>query len=233
MGSYKDELHYLLDSLPEKEIPLVKRLLEFIVILNKLELNKVETETYGQTFYIEGSAGKYAELDFCGHIMRLDDVKGWGYLSLYDEDFEQPFLDVDFEKKHLPRVWPIYYALAAKCEKIKEPFLFENDLGIEKYVEGMSLSENTEIHNISKKLYANLEVAKLMLKNRMSFKEAVIIVAKRRDKLESTIRDQCTRQMGLNVKEFKELLKDKNSFINYMVEKFPIYREFIIKDLNS
>jgi len=233
----KDELYNLINTLPEKEIPIAKRILEFIVILSQMESGKIEAETCGQTFYIEGSAGKYAELEFYGHIMELDDVKGWGRLTLYEEDLEHTIFDVDFSKNQLPKIWPIYYALAAKCERLQEPFLGSFTLEeIKEYIEGKNLNfENNDTNKknkIPKRLYVNLEVAKLMLNEGKSFKEAVSIVAKRRGVWLTTIRDECTRQMGLTVREFKKLLENKVSFINHLIEKFPVWKDFIIKEIS-
>jgi len=64
-----------------------------------------------------------------------------------------------------------------------------------------------------------------------SFNEAVSIVAEHRKKWPTTIRDHCTRQMGLTGKEFKLLIKDKNSFISHLVKHFPEWEEVIVKEM--
>lgn len=86
--------------------------------------------------------------------------------------------------------------------------------------------------NIPETLHSILEVARLMHKNGKTFSEAVHIVAKQRGKWDATVRDQCTRRIGLKTAQFKELVRGKSKLISYLVEKFPTHREFIVRKLS-
>jgi len=78
-----------------------------------------------------------------------------------------------------------------------------------------------------------LEVAKLVLKHGKSYKDAVKEVANRKNVCESTVRDKCTRRMGLNTSQFLELLQNKDKLINFLIKKFPNNRQMIIDTLGE
>ncbi|GEA15394.1 hypothetical protein E308F_16380 [Moorella sp. E308F] len=232
MSVSKDELYRLVEALPEKETLMVKMFLEFV--LSEAEAknkDKVSEQTLGTTFYIEGPSGKYAEMEFCYHLMKLDDVGGQGYFVWYNDALTQ-LGDVDFNKNDLPAVWPVYYALAAKCTIVPEPFFgdFKNREEVEMYVKGSF--NPIPLNKIPMKLSSNLEVAKLMWSGK-TYSKALTIIAQQRDlKSISTVGDQCTRQMGLNAKQFKELVDNKEKFMDHLIKHFPAYKDFIVKELS-
>lgn len=66
-----------------------------------------------------------------------------------------------------------------------------------------------------------LEVSELVLHGRKSFNEALEMVAKRKNINSSTVRDKCTRGLGINTAQFIKLLRDKKKLINFLIGKFP------------
>lgn len=76
-----------------------------------------------------------------------------------------------------------------------------------------------------------LKVARLVLKQGKSFSEAVKIVAREKNIHESTVRDKCTRRIGLNTEQFQELLKDSARLTNFLIKKFPAGVQIIYEDL--
>jgi len=76
-----------------------------------------------------------------------------------------------------------------------------------------------------------LKVARLVLKQGKSFSEAVKIVAREKNIHESTVRDKCTRRIGLNTEQFQELLKDRARLTNFLIKKFPAGVQIIYEDL--
>lgn len=84
----------------------------------------------------------------------------------------------------------------------------------------------------NKTLNQILGVANLVLSQGKSYNEAVRIIAKERNIEESTVRDKCVRRIGLKTTDqFKERLKDKKGFINFLVERFPGKEEIINDEL--
>lgn len=192
---------------------------------------------WGSTFYIEGALGRYAEMVYYGHIMVLDDVAGQGYFDLYDSESGDEISQVEFDKNDLPSIWPVYYALAAKCKTETEPFIhdeFADDLAkVKRYVETGVFRDapQTISQDIPKGLYTNLEVIKLTWSG-MTYSDAVAVVALSRNVLKSTIRDACERQLGMRTAQFIELIKDRDRVIDYLVKKFPDWKGVIVKELS-
>ncbi|WP_027718753.1 hypothetical protein [Desulfovirgula thermocuniculi] len=241
MSVLKNELHRLLDAIPEEEFLGVKRFLEFI--LSKANINiknhdfseDVRKEDpsirffFGRTFYIEGALGRYAEMEYRYHIMQLDDIAGWGRLTLYDQNLAI-IGDIEFKKEHLTEVWPVYYALAAKCTRKDKPFIDDRFAGsVEKakrYVDTGTLKDISE-EGLPKTLQTCLSVAKLVWSGE-TYNMAISTVAKSRGVGKTTIIDQCTRRIDLTAEQFRRLLKNKSEFANYLASKFPRYKELIL-----
>ncbi len=75
-----------------------------------------------------------------------------------------------------------------------------------------------------------LEVSGLMLKGR-DYVSAVNEVGRHKDVHPNTVRDKCTRQLGLDTEQFKALLRDKSQIIFFLKAKFPEYSNNILDHL--
>jgi hypothetical protein len=104
-----------------------------------------------------------------------------------------------------------------------QPLLEEKEKKIEK-----RLIEPSE--EGPQKLIQVLEVAQLVFKGE-ELNEAFKNVAKRHDIHESTVRDKCTRQLGIDTYRFRELIQDKNRFITFLKERYPQYENLINEKL--
>jgi hypothetical protein len=104
-----------------------------------------------------------------------------------------------------------------------QPLLEEKEKKIEK-----RLIEPSE--EGPQKLIQVLEVAHLVFKGE-ELNEAFKNVAKRHDVHESTVRDKCTRQLGIDTYRFRELIQDKNRFITFLKERYPQYENLINEKL--
>jgi hypothetical protein len=104
-----------------------------------------------------------------------------------------------------------------------QPLLEEKETKIEK-----RLIEPSE--EGPQKLIQVLEVAHLVFKGE-ELNEAFKNVAKRHDVHESTVRDKCTRQLGIDTYRFRELIQDKNRFITFLKERYPQYENLINEKL--
>ena len=80
------------------------------------------------------------------------------------------------------------------------------------------------------KLIQVLEVAHLVFKGE-ELNEAFKNVAKQHDVHESTVRDKCTRQLGIDTYRFRELIQNKNRFITFLKERYPHYENLINEKL--
>lgn len=80
------------------------------------------------------------------------------------------------------------------------------------------------------KLIQVLKVAELVFKGE-ELNEAFKGVATQLDVNESTVRDKCTRQLGIDTYRFRELIEDKNRFIKFLKEKYPEYENLINEKL--
>jgi hypothetical protein len=80
------------------------------------------------------------------------------------------------------------------------------------------------------KLMQVLEVAELVFKEEQLSK-AFKKVAKQHGIVESSVRDKCTRQLGIDTEQFKEIIQDKNRFITFLKEKYPQCENLINKKL--
>ncbi len=77
-----------------------------------------------------------------------------------------------------------------------------------------------------------LEVSGLMVKGR-DFVSAVNEVARHKDVHPNTVRDKCTRQLGLDTDQFKALVRDKPQIMSFLKTKFPEYSFDIEKHLGG
>jgi hypothetical protein len=77
-----------------------------------------------------------------------------------------------------------------------------------------------------------LEVSGLMLKGR-DYVSAVNEVARHKDVHPNTVRDKCTRQLGLDTEQFKSLLREKNQIVSFLKAKFPEYSSYIVNHLDA
>jgi len=77
-----------------------------------------------------------------------------------------------------------------------------------------------------RKLVEVIEVAELVFRGE-PLNEAFKNIAKQHGINESTVRDKCTRQLGINTEQFKEKIQDKNRFIMFLKEKYPQHKNLI------
>ena len=78
-----------------------------------------------------------------------------------------------------------------------------------------------------------LEVAELVLTQGKSYNDAVKIVAEKRKIHQATVRDKCTRRLGLTTSQFKNLLGDKENLITFLIERFPDRKDIINERLGG
>lgn len=82
-----------------------------------------------------------------------------------------------------------------------------------------------------RKLAEVIEVADLVFRGE-PLNKAFKNIAKQRGVNESTVRDKCTRQLGINTEQFREMIQDKNRFIAFLKEKFPPYANLVNEKLS-
>jgi len=82
-----------------------------------------------------------------------------------------------------------------------------------------------------RKLVEVIEVAELVFRGE-PLNEAFKNIAKQHGINESTVRDKCTRQLGINTGQFKEKIQDKNRFITFLKEKYPQHEHLIDERLS-
>jgi hypothetical protein len=82
------------------------------------------------------------------------------------------------------------------------------------------------------KLTQVLDVAQLVLGGQ-HLNEAFKGVAKLHDVHESTVRDKCTRQLGINTDQFRNLIQDKNRLLAILKERYPQYESLIAERLTQ
>ena len=77
-----------------------------------------------------------------------------------------------------------------------------------------------------------IEVYQEAHRNQVSYNDAVKIVAQRRSlKSVHTIYDACTRRIGINTNQFKQLLQDKSQLRKHLISQYPDYESYIISAL--
>lgn len=79
---------------------------------------------------------------------------------------------------------------------------------------------------IPQRLAQVLDVAEMVFRGQ-SLNEAFKSVAKQYEVHESTIRDKCTRQLNITTDQFRDLIKDKSSFMTLLNERYPQFGELI------
>jgi len=80
------------------------------------------------------------------------------------------------------------------------------------------------------KLLQVLEVAELVFQGE-ELNKAFKSIAKQHGVHESTVRDKCTRQLGIDTYRFRDLIQDKSRFITFLKEKYPHYENMINEKL--
>jgi hypothetical protein len=80
------------------------------------------------------------------------------------------------------------------------------------------------------KLIQVIEVAELVFKGE-ELNKVFKSVADQHTVNESTIRDKCTRQLGIDTYRFRELIQDKNRFMTFLKEKYPHHENLINEKL--
>ena len=80
------------------------------------------------------------------------------------------------------------------------------------------------------KLIQVLEVAELVFKGE-ELNKTFKSIAKQHGVHESTVRDKCTRQLGVDTNRFKDLIQDKNRFTTFLKGKYPQYENLINEKL--
>lgn len=71
-----------------------------------------------------------------------------------------------------------------------------------------------------------LEVVQLMYKN-YSCSHAVKNIANKYNIRESTVRDKCTRQLGLNTRQFNQLVQNKADLLSLLRQRYPAHKTLI------
>jgi len=97
-------------------------------------------------------------------------------------------------------------------------------------IEKIEIRETKTLEKRPKQLEKVLDVAQLIFKGEepnRAFKN----VAKQHGVCESTVRDKCTRVLGINTDQFKEIIKDKNRFVTFLKGKYPHYENLINEKL--
>jgi hypothetical protein len=84
---------------------------------------------------------------------------------------------------------------------------------------------------IPKKLAEVIEVAALVFRGEDPVKAAKI-VAETHGIFYQTVTDKMTRQLGINMGTFRELIEDKNRFIDFLKKKYPQYQNVISENLS-
>lgn len=70
-----------------------------------------------------------------------------------------------------------------------------------------------------------------MINKKTPYKFAILNVATKYNVTKSTIIDNCTRRLGINTYQFKELLSNRERLIQFLIIKFPSYKEKIMGHL--
>jgi len=83
---------------------------------------------------------------------------------------------------------------------------------------------------IPQKLRQVLDVAESVFKGE-ELTKAFKKVAKQHDIVESSVRDKCTRQLGIDTDKFKKLIQDKNRLKTFLIEKYPDHEDLINRTL--
>jgi len=96
-----------------------------------------------------------------------------------------------------------------------------------------TISNDKKLSRGDETLNQILGVANLALSQGKSYNEAVKIIARERTINGATVRDKCTRRIGLDTAEFQDLLKDKEKLINFLIERFPSKKEIIKAKIKS
>jgi hypothetical protein len=97
--------------------------------------------------------------------------------------------------------------------------------------------EKTERHRIRlpkegpQKLTQVLEVAELVFKGE-ELSKAFKNVSEQHEVHISTVRDKCTRQLDLDMGQFRELVQDKRRFVTFLRERYPEYQNMISEKLS-
>jgi len=78
-----------------------------------------------------------------------------------------------------------------------------------------------------------LEVAEVVFTQGKTYNEAVKIVAEKRGIHPATVRDKCTRRLGLTTSQFKNLLEDKEKLLTFLFEKFPNKKDIVNERLGG
>jgi hypothetical protein len=84
---------------------------------------------------------------------------------------------------------------------------------------------------IPRKLAEVLEVAALVFRGEDPVKAAKI-VAEQHGIFYQTVTDKMTRQLGIDMGTFRELIKDKNRFIEFLKKRYPQYQNLIDEKLS-
>lgn len=90
-----------------------------------------------------------------------------------------------------------------------------------------------KIHQGYQTLMQILEVSRIVLKDGKSYNYAVKLVAGKRNIAEATVRDKCTRRLGINTYKFNELLSDKNKLLTFLTQRFPTQKNIITEYLEG
>jgi len=74
---------------------------------------------------------------------------------------------------------------------------------------------------VSENLQQVLDVAGAVLNKGLTFQQAIAEVAAQRRVAPQTVRDKCTRRIGLNTRQFQEYLTDRRQFLGMLLSRFP------------
>jgi len=111
---------------------------------------------------------------------------------------------------------------------IESTEISEND---KKIIEN-KISDNFVKDLISESLKDILEVTLKVIHKDMAYNDAFKEVAIKKGVDPRTVRDSCTRRIGLNIEQFKEYLENPEEFKSYLSKQFPSQKDAIKKQFN-
>ena len=91
------------------------------------------------------------------------------------------------------------------------------------------LSGNIADEFISEALDNILRVTSIVIHKNVTYKEAFNEIAKEKNVHVSTVRDACTRRIGLNIAQFREYLDEPEEFKSFLIKQFPNSKDIIEK----
>jgi len=151
----------------------------------------------------------------------------------------QPTIAIIIDKK-TPELDHICKKLPFPTQTIEFKTYARENIGIGVHIHEfqplLEKKEKTKVQRIRlleerpQKLIQVLEVAELVFKGE-ELSKAFRSVAKQHGVHTSTVRDKCTRQLGIDMEHFRDLIQDKNRFVTFLKERYSQYYNTISEKL--